>query len=148
MWAMPDKTLNERILEIARGEIGVHETPGPESTARIIEYHACTSLRATKDEIAWCSSFVNWVMKRAGIKGTNSAAARSWLSWGVPCNPVPGCVVVLKRGTYPSGHVGFFIERRSPGGWVWVLGGNQSDQVKVSAYQEADVLGYRTVEKI
>jgi uncharacterized protein (TIGR02594 family) len=138
----------EDVLRIAESEIGVFETPGPESTKRILEYHDCTSLDASDDETPWCSSFVNWVIRRAGGKGTNSAMARSFLKWGVPItDPFPGCIVVLKRGKAPSGHVGIFKYRRSPGGWVHVVGGNQSDQVRVSLYQEADVLGYRWEEE-
>lgn len=134
----------EEVYKIAEAEIGIHETRGPESTQRILEYHNCTSLDASNDETPWCSSFVNWVVCQAGGKGTNSAMARSWLNWGVPiAYPFPGCIVVLKRGKAPSGHVGIFKYRRSPGGWVHVVGGNQSDQVKVSLYAEANVLGYR-----
>jgi uncharacterized protein (TIGR02594 family) len=131
----------EEVLKIAEAEIGVHETSGPESTARINEYAACTSLKAKSDEVPWCSSFINWVICKAGGKGTNSAMARSWLSWGEPVNPFPGCIVVFKRGTYPSGHVAVFLERK--GESISVVGGNQSDRVKVSAYHKADVLGYR-----
>lgn len=129
--------------EIAKGEIGQKEIAGAGNNPRIVEYHQTTSLKATTDEVSWCSSFVNWCVTKAGQKGTNSAAARSWLRWGEQLKqPVEGCVVVFKRGAPPSGHVGFFV--KSDGVNVWVLGGNQSDQVKItSVYKVADVLGYR-----
>ena len=128
--------------EIGRGEIGQKEIAGSADNPRIVEYHQATSLKATNDETPWCSAFVNWCYKQAGIKGTNSAAARSWLNWGKELKqPVEGCVVVLKRGAPPSGHVGFFV--RQEGNLIYVLGGNQSDQVKVSAYKATDVLSYR-----
>jgi uncharacterized protein (TIGR02594 family) len=142
---MPKNTL-DRILEIARAEIGVKEIVGNEDNPRILEYKKSTPLVAdSSEEVAWCASFVNWVLEQAGLKGTGNPMARSFMKWGFAIKePIPGCVVVLKRGAPPSGHVGFFVHRRSPGGWVQVLGGNQSDQVKVSFYQESDVLGYRT----
>lgn len=128
-------------LEIANAEKGTIEKRGGENP-RIIEYHATTTLAAKEDEVSWCSSFVNWCMKQADIKGTGLANARSWLDWGEKLEtPVEGCVVILKRGVPPSGHVGFFL--REHDGRIAVLGGNQSDQVKVSTFPADMVLGYR-----
>lgn len=138
-----DRSVLRRVLEIAREEIGTREVPGPEHNPRILEYHQTTQLRAVQDEVPWCSAFVNWVLKQAGIDGTNNSMARSFLKWGSPLkSPVPGCVVILKRGRAPFGHVGFFVSWARPG-LIEVLGGNQSDQVKVSVYRDSDVLGYR-----
>ena len=82
-------------------------------------------------------------MKQAGIKGTGLANARSWLTWGAKLEkPAEGCVVVLKRGLPPSGHVTLFAADNGDG-TVKCLGGNQGDQVKYSNYPIADVLGYR-----
>lgn len=129
-------------FEIAKAELGTKEVQGGENP-RIIEYHAITTLAAKEDEIPWCSAFVNWCMDRAGYLGTKSAAARSWLKWGTDIeSPVPGCVVILKRGAPPSGHVCFYV-RDVDDGRIECLGGNQSDQVKYSTYRRADVLGYR-----
>lgn len=130
-------------MQVARGELGVAETPGPRHTNRILEYHATTTLRATSDEIAWCSSFVNWVFVQAGILGTSSAAARSWLDWGCEINaPREGCVAVLSRGLNPaSGHVGFYVG--SDGGRVRLLGGNQGNAVSIASFPASRVLGYR-----
>lgn len=123
---------------------GVREIPGDADNPRIIEYHAATSLGASDDEVAWCSAFANWCMARAGIAGTNSAAARSWLTWGVPLAvPRAGCVAVFKRGLSAwQGHVGFYLGTTSAGNVV-VLGGNQSDAVTVTTCQHGDLLGYR-----
>lgn len=127
----------------AEGEIGTLEIKGDKDNPRIVEYASCTSLHATDDETPWCSSFVNWCMKQVGIKGTNSAAARSWLDWGrVITEPEEGCVVILKRGAPPSGHVCFFVRNRDTE-TITCLGGNQADQVKYSHYSKHDVLGYR-----
>ncbi|HEX5760734.1 MAG TPA: TIGR02594 family protein [Thermoanaerobaculia bacterium] len=78
--------------------------PGLADNPRIVEYHRTTSLRATDDEVPWCSAFVNWCMREAGLRGTGSAAARSWLTWGSRlATPRRGCVTVLRRGTNPAG---------------------------------------------
>lgn len=141
-------------MDIAIAELGIHEDSLPgQHTARILEYHKTTSLQATDDETPWCSSFVNWVMKKSGRQGTNSAAAKSWLSWGLEVtNPEPGTVVVIKKktpgvtqatGSASGFHVGFFISL-SPT-HIQILGGNQADQVKYSSFPLSDyeVKGYR-----
>jgi len=131
-------------LTIARKEIGVKEVPGAGNNPRIIEYAATTSLAAKQDSVAWCSSFVNWCMKQAGIKGTGSAAARSWLNWGEPiATPRLGCIVVFKRGAPPSGHVGICDHEDISNGIIRVVNGNMSDAVTISRLSVNGVLGYR-----
>ena len=105
-------------LERALDELGVEEIPGDADNPRIVEYHAATTLRASDDEVPWCSSFVNWCMRDI-FPTTGSARARSWLAWGIPiAYPAAGCVAILARGggNQPGpkvldaqGHVGFFV---------------------------------------
>ncbi len=141
-------------LDIAKAELGIHENALPgHHTPRILEYHKTTTLKATTDETPWCSSFVNWVMTKAGRKGTNSAAARSWLDWGATLTtPVEGAVAVIKKKTVGSDsatgstsgfHVAFFVSSNAT--HVRLLGGNQSDQVKYSNFASSayDVKAYR-----
>lgn len=123
-------------MAIARGEVGQHECAGRGSNSRIVEYHKAACLRAS-DETPWCSSFVNWVMAQAGHTGTHNASARSWASWGQEVQPNAarkGDVVVLHRrgGDFNACHVGFLADGGA--GHLKLLGGNQSNQVKVSAF--------------
>jgi uncharacterized protein (TIGR02594 family) len=135
-------------FKIAQQEIGVEEVPGPGDNPRIVEYLESTSLgspESENDETPWCSAFVNWCMEQAGIKGTNSAWARSWLKWGrEPDMEKPdewaGCVVILSRGAN-SGHVGFLDDYDSDR--VRLLGGNQGDKVGYAWFPMDRVLGYR-----
>jgi uncharacterized protein (TIGR02594 family) len=139
-------------IEIAKGEVGQRETAGAKHNPRVVEYHQTTSLKATSDEVPWCSSFVNWCMKQAGIAGTGSAAAKSWLSWGTSCDPRTGCVVVIRQkftggdkstGSASGYHVGFLQSLTDT--HVEILGGNQGDSVKLSKFPLAKytVEGYR-----
>lgn len=137
---------------IAEGELGQHEISGDENP-RIIAYHATTTLHAMEDEIPWCSSFVNWCMEQAGIKGTNSALAKSWLNWGKSIvTPVIGCICVIKKkqsgndiatGSSSGYHVAFWLEEKE--GRIHLLGGNQSDMVKMSSFnlESYEIIGYR-----
>ncbi len=130
-------------LLIAAAELGVSEIVGRRHNPRIQAYHATTNVGdVAPDEIPWCSSFVNWVMLRAGERSTRSAAARSWLRWGMPLAiPAVGAIAILERGAPPSGHVGFLIH------WtpsrIFLLGGNQTNSVRVSPYDRSLLLDLR-----
>ena len=141
-------------LDIAKAELGIHEDAlTGHHTKRILEYHKTTSLKATTDETPWCSSFVNWVMTKAGRKGTNSAAAKSWLDWGSGlADAREGAVTVIKKknatsdaatGSASGFHVAFYIA--SPPDHIRLLGGNQADQVRYSNFslKAYEVKGYR-----
>ena len=129
-------------MSIARKEVGTTEIAGSANNPRILEYHATTTLNAQSDEIAWCSSFVNWVLRQADYHGTNSAAAASWVNWGVPGAMEEGAIVVIKNGraagsslTASGNHVGFLVEETDT--HYIIVGGNQSDQVKESRFRKA-----------
>ncbi len=135
-------------MPIAEQEIGVARYPAGQSNPRITQYHENTNIRGYDDKVAWCSSFANWCMQQAGIAGTGSALARSWLEWGAPLQqPRPGCVVIVTRDDPASwkGHVGFYL--RSDEEFIYLLGGNQLDEVREHFYPLAFVLGYRWPEK-
>lgn len=139
-------TILEKFLLCALGEYGTKEIVGGTHNPRILEYHKTTRLRATDDETPWCSAAVNWVVRQCGEPGTDSAAARSWLTYGKEIKePVPGCIVVLKRGNNPmQAHVAFFV--RKTGDTIYILGGNQSDAFNIATRPTADVLSYRVPE--
>jgi uncharacterized protein (TIGR02594 family) len=129
-------------MAVAMREIGQRETLGTLHNPRIIEYHATTGLRATTDETPWCSSFVNWCLKQVGIIGSNSAAAASWLNWGQLANAQGGVITVIYNTkaagsslTASGNHVGFLL--RETGTHYMLLGGNQSNQVKISSYPKS-----------
>ena len=118
-------------LEIARAEIGVCMDPPGSSHPRIGEYHEHAGIPGYDDKVSWCSSFINWSLARVGITGTGSAFARSWLDWGQPLDePVVGCITVLWRDDPTSwkGHVGYYL--RHDAEHVYLLGGNQLEQVR------------------
>lgn len=133
-------------MDIAFAELGVKEIPGPEHNPRIIEYHSATTLMAKDDETPWPSSFVNWVMKQAGIEGTADPSAASWLKWGreIP-EPVFGAITVLQLRTnnpWKASMVGFYVGSEGENK-VKVLGGNINNQVRVAAYPANRVVSYR-----
>jgi uncharacterized protein (TIGR02594 family) len=137
-------------FKIAEHELGVAEIPGAGDNPRIVEYLKSTSLGKPdnqNDETPWCSAFVNWCMEQAGIEGTGSAWARSWLNWGKEpdADDYKGCVVILERGAH-SGHVGFLDDWDDEG--VRLLGGNQANKVCYAWFPIERVLGYRVPEGV
>lgn len=129
--------------EIALSQYGLQETPGAASNREIEKYFEASGFSFT-DDIAWCSAFMNFCQNEAGNEATCSLAAKSWLQWGEETKePELGDVVVFHRGDPNSwtGHVGFFMCERY--GFVWTLGGNQSNRVMISAYASSRVAGYR-----
>lgn len=127
-------------LKIAEGEIGQKEIKGPRHSLRVIEYHATTTGRFRDDETPWCSSFVNWVMMKAGKPRTENAMAMSWARYGKKLTkPALGAIVVFSYGR-GRGHVGFVVGKQ--GKKIQVLGGNQNDMVKISAFSTVRVVAY------
>ena len=136
-------------FDIARQELalGVEAVAGPGSNPRILLYHRHTSLKATSDDVAWCSSFVNYCVDTAGLIGTHSAGARSWHddAWGtdVTADPREGDIAVFSRtgggAKRGSGHVGFWVGATAS--HVTLLGGNQGNRIKISSYPKDGDLG-------
>jgi uncharacterized protein (TIGR02594 family) len=142
-------------LWLAFGELGETEVRGGENP-RILQYHGTTFLEASEDEVPWCASFVCWVLLQSGYPHTGSPAARSYETFGQPVEvPEPGDIVVFARGGSPvrlsepgerlSGHVGLYLGGFGRG-TIHVLGGNQSNRVRVSEYDEDQVVTYRRPE--
>ena len=104
------------------------------------------------DEVPWCSAFTNFIAWMCRLPRSKSLRARSWLEIGQAVelgSARPGDVVILNRAGGPQdptiidapGHVGFYAGKEY--GFIEVLGGNQSNQVKVSRYPVDRILGIR-----
>ena len=134
-------------LLIALGEFGVKEIIGGKHNPRILEYFKLMGHNWVKtDETAWCSTFINWVCIKANLPYSGKLDARSWLGIGVEtCNPKIGDLSVFWRENPKSwkGHVGFYI--RETKYWIYVLGGNQNNQVKIKAYPKSRLLQHRRI---
>jgi uncharacterized protein (TIGR02594 family) len=134
-------------LDIALKEYGVKAIFGDTHNPRVVKYSTdIGNTHVRTDEVAWCSEFVNWCLLQAGIKGTTSAVARSFLLWGEETQtPQLGDIVVFWRESRTSwkGHIGFYIGEVA--GKVVTLGGNQSNEVNISRYPKETVLSYRKV---
>lgn len=133
-------------LEIALSEYGQKEIEGVKHNPRIVNYAKESGFKfVNDDETPWCSIFMNWVCLKAGKERSYKPNARSWLNVGeAVAEPQLGDIVILKRGNSEwQGHVGIYIT--GSGGSIYMLGGNQANQVNISAYLKTDLLGYRRI---
>jgi uncharacterized protein (TIGR02594 family) len=131
--------------ELAKAEIGTVEWNNGSNPKVLAYYRDAGFPGVTDDATAWCAAFVGAMIKRSGGKPTGSLMARSYLTWG---NPVDlkdareGDIAVFSRGNSTwQGHVAFLVKENAS--TISVLGGNQSDQVKVSTYPKASLLSIR-----
>lgn len=143
--------MNIAVISVAFSQYGIKEIEGLKDNPEIIKYFDEIGFDGAKlkDETAWCSAFANWVCLKAGVESTKKLNARSWLKIGEKVEtPELGDVVVFWRDSKQSwkGHVAFFV--RETKDFIYVLGGNQSNQVKVSAYPKERLLEYRRMNKI
>jgi uncharacterized protein (TIGR02594 family) len=133
-----------RWLTLAWADLGVLEAPGSDNNPKVVRYYADAGHPGVHgDDVAWCAAFVGACLERAGVGGTRSLMARSYLSWGEALEePRTGAVAVLSRSADPSlGHVGFLVGLTDDE--VVLLGGNQGDAVSVAAFPRARLLGLR-----
>lgn len=106
-----------------------------------------------QDDTPWCAGFVAYCLEKVDMTSTDSLRARSYEFWGVSSkdDPQPGDIVTFWRGKkyirlksindWGPGHVGFFVRENST--HVWVLGGNQSDEVNITRYSKSRMTDIR-----
>lgn len=89
----------------------------------------------------WCARFMNYVLQRAGYRGTGSDLARSFLSYGTRIGgPRIGAIAVFGRGPR-SGHVGI-VSAIAANGDPIIISGNHGHRVAEAPYPRARAIGY------
>lgn len=128
--------------ELAVKELGTKEAPGFANNPIVQQYYVDAGSGKQPDSVPWCAAFVGAMLKRAGVSPSGFLAARSYLNWGEKTKPIPGAIVVFRRGNNPwQGHVAFFVQDN--GSTIRVIGGNQSDAVTYANYPKSRVIDYR-----
>lgn len=137
------------ILFQALATAGLAETLGTPSNPEIMHMAQETGVSGSypNDDTAWCGLAMGAWVTRAGLKPPPGfLSARNWLHFGDAVTvPEVGDTVVFWRDSPTSGlgHVAIFLKERS--GWLYVLGGNQGNQVCIAPYLKSRVLGYRRI---
>jgi uncharacterized protein (TIGR02594 family) len=90
----------------------------------------------------WCADFMNFVLHKAGGKGTKSRAARSFLDFGKKLDgPRVGAIAIMYRKGPNSGHVGVVRGTDGQGNPI-VVSGNHGPVVTQSVYAKEKVMAY------
>jgi len=90
----------------------------------------------------WCADFMNFVLRKAGGKGTQSRAARSFLEYGKKLDgPRVGALVIFYRKGPNNGHVGVVRGTDGQGNPI-VVSGNHGATVSQSVYPKSTVMAY------
>lgn len=129
----------------AKKNLGLHEGAGKANNPKVVEFYKLAGNAGVRDdEVPWCAAFVGAMLHLGNTKGTGSLSARSYEGWGQKLvNPVYGCVGVKLRkgGKSWQGHVGFVVGANAH--QVFLLGGNQGDQVSIAAFPREDFTAFR-----
>lgn len=128
-------------------DLGVLEQPGPKRDHPLIvellrRCHVAPAL--LHDETAWCSAGMNGAMDASGLRGTGSAAARSWEHYGTRLQePRYGALAALWRDSpsSPHGHIAAWLG--DIGNQMVLFGGNQHNRAGVALYPRARLLSFR-----
>jgi uncharacterized protein (TIGR02594 family) len=90
----------------------------------------------------WCADFMNFVLNKAGGKGTKSRAARSFLQFGKKLDgPRVGAIAIMYRAGPNNGHVGVVRGTDGQGNPI-VVSGNHGPTVMQSTYPKHKVMAY------
>jgi hypothetical protein len=139
---MAEKGTAERLIEVAKGEIGTIEGPKDNET----KYGKFTKA----DFQPWCGSFVMWCADQAGVKVPNTVytpggaaafkKAGKWIDGDV-ADPEPGDIAYFdfpSDGVDRISHVGIVIADNGDG-TVWCVEGNTSGDAKGSQRNGGEV---------
>jgi uncharacterized protein (TIGR02594 family) len=130
-------------------QLGVKEGTGSSETSpkKYLNYKGVPEgMRSMKESTHWCAAFVNYVLEESDYIGesVNPLAVQNWngtwRSWeeGKQIeNPSYGALVTLG-----DRHIGFVVGISEDGKNLFVLGGNQSDEINVSMFPIKDDFQY------
>jgi hypothetical protein len=139
--------VGQKIVQLARGELGVTEAPpGSNDSSRIREFRSATK-GAVDTPGPWCAYFVSWLAKEAGApigaNGDGTGYVPTLESWGRSTNRFsesakaarPGDIVIIDwGGDGTADHTGI-VERVDPDGTVHTIEGNTSNAVRRRTYE-------------
>lgn len=139
-----DMTPNEAVLR-SRTDVADAAATVPGASAVLLEalrWRGRTAKQLGLPTQLWCADFMNFVIRKAGAKGTQSRAARSFLQFGKKLDgPRVGAIAIFYRKGPNNGHVGIVRGTDGKGNPV-VISGNHGPTVTQSTYPKERVLSY------
>lgn len=124
--------------------IGEPEVTGSKATAfdkMVFSHTSDDEVQVSGIMAAGCAATVCAALELTGYKSTHRADAKSYDTYGTPCELKPGCVVTF-RWDGGGRHVTFCKSINSDG-TINALGGNQSGKLQVSTYGKSHIVATR-----
>lgn len=141
-----DKRLTRslKIVTVAKKYLGL----GERSDRRTLSNMFAENLDQRIDPVRtpWCAAFINAVLAEAGLPTSGSNMGISFADYGTKVNkPQVGDIVVIRGGRNSRTHVGIFVgtEMRGSKQYIKLLGGNQSNQVRIASYPASKIIAIR-----
>lgn len=140
-YAWLDKEPGPRVLHEALALYGTEEKSGEENNPVILGWAKECGISYAGDSVPWCGLLMAVVVKRAGYSPVATPLwAQSWSKWGnAASTPSLGDVLVFIRPS--GGHVGLYVGEDAT--TFHVLGGNQSDSVRISRIAKGRLIAAR-----
>lgn len=141
--------MDDLLIEVL-SHYGLSEVAGSQSNPEILDFFRELGYDWVNDDstTSWCSAMLSYYAKKCGYEYHTKLDARGWLKMPIKVlKPTIGDIVILWRNnpTGWEGHIGLFIS------WtidrVYILGGNQNNQINISAYNRDRILGFRKLRK-
>lgn len=126
---------------IQQGNAGAWNEQGTPGNPNVLLTYRVCGLNYTSDQTPWCAGYVSWVLETAGISNPRTLGSQAYRTYGAEVDwrtweqVRPNDIVVFKSRSSPGGHVGFFRGYNPNTNRVAILGGNQSNKVKISNFQ-------------
>jgi len=127
-----DQTIVDKVISIAKSQVGVRETGGENRGPEVEQYLAYTGNAPGQP---WCAAFVQWIFAQAGrpltetglsasVEGIHGAAqTQGWIA----SSPQPGDIVLWDRPGHESDHTGIVVGVN--GDQIYTVEGNSGDGV-------------------
>ena len=132
-------TLVSRIIELARGEVGVREIGDTNCGKRVNEYKSATYLDSTQSW-PWCAAFICWILREAmkggsySFKRPTTAGAWDFENWASDQDmsvktkkPHNGDIIAGDIILFTFSHIGIAISAPDKNGMVQTIEGNTDD---------------------
>jgi uncharacterized protein (TIGR02594 family) len=135
-------------LRIARTFKGIREKVDGKLNPRIAELFRVGThfpVDKLKPDTAWCAALVSYSLLMAGVPSPHTANAAACATFGYPCKPRPGALIVLAPGVVGagiSGHVGFYEQELAKDAF-WLFSGNCLNTARSQLYQTSRIVACR-----
>jgi hypothetical protein len=131
-------TASQKIIEIARAEVGVTESPRNSNRGKRVDEYKATTWLDPRQAWPWCAAFVCWVMRKTGIKETatfklpRTASAWDFINWSLAQdkttrtlrNPKAKDIAAGDIIVFTFSHIGIAVSGCGEDGIFWTVEGN------------------------